>query len=145
MSAERIVDGRAGNADADSVSAQRANGSRAVHAHRHPGDDDAAALDDLIPQLLGHPLAIGRGPARADDRNSRAVVHIGQTSSHIQHRRRVVQMLQALRIRRVADGDDLNVFFAAQAEYAVGFVQILLQQTSELLRAQPHCRAVIRL
>ena len=104
---------RAEHADADPVRVKRAAGCRRVYAVCQSGDDDAAALCNLIGDLPSHLQPVGRGGAGADDRDHRFVVDPGQLSPDIEHDRRRIDGPEPPGIESVLHRDDRKILTRA--------------------------------
>ena len=95
------------NADASAARKQTALSRGAVNAIGEPGDDNAAAFDDLKGESARHFEPVGACPARADDRYRRGFVHVREPPLDVQHRRRSVGVAEPARIARVLHGEDI--------------------------------------
>ena len=90
-----------------------------IDAARQPRDDAEAGVAQVARQPFGEFDAGRRGVARADDGDQRPRQH-GELAAHRQQRRRIVDHLQARRIIRLAERDEVDAARARRFQFGFG-------------------------
>lgn len=114
-----------------------------INANRHTRHDNDAALGKVAREMPRRLLAVSGTLPRADNGDRHSVCKIRQGAAHIQHKRRIRNLAQQLRISFIFQCHDLNVLLPARLLDVLRDRQIFFHQRIHFYLVEP--RNVLKL